>query len=179
MPDTAAITPFTIDTPQADLDDLRQRLLTTRWPDAQTVDDTSQGPRLEKVRALVDHWATAYDWRRTEALLNSWGQHTTRIDGLDVHFLHVRSSVPGARPLLLTHGWPGSVLEFRHAIGPLTDPVAHGGDGGRLPPRDPEPARIRVLREAHHDRVEHRPHREGLVGADVPARVHGLVRPGR
>lgn len=127
MHDTTTVTPFTLDVPQADLDDLRRRLLATRWPERETVEDTSQGPRLEKVQALVDHWATAYDWRRTEGLLNSWGQHTTTIDGLEVHFLHVRSAVPGARPLLLTHGWPGSVLEFRHAIGPLTDPVAHGG----------------------------------------------------
>ncbi|WP_181436637.1 MULTISPECIES: epoxide hydrolase family protein [unclassified Curtobacterium] len=127
MDDTTTVTPFTLDVPQADLDDLRRRLLATRWPERETVEDTSQGPRLEKVQALVDHWATAYDWRRTEGLLNSWGQHTTTIDGLEVHFLHVRSAVPGARPLLLTHGWPGSVLEFRHAIGPLTDPVAHGG----------------------------------------------------
>nr|UXN30303.1 epoxide hydrolase 1 [Curtobacterium flaccumfaciens] len=128
MPDTTVITPFTLDVPQAELDDLRGRLSETRWPDAETVEDTSQGPRLEKVRALVEHWTTEYDWRRTEALLNGWGQHTTHIDGLEVHFLHVRSAVPGARALLLTHGWPGSVLEFRHAIGPLTDPVAHGGD---------------------------------------------------
>ena len=127
MHDTTTVTPFTLDVPQADLDDLRRRLLATRWPERETVEDSSQGPRLEKVQALVDHWATAYDWRRTEGLLNSWGQHTTTIDGLEVHFLHVRSAVPGARPLLLTHGWPGSVLEFRHAIGPLTDPVAHGG----------------------------------------------------
>ncbi|QQD77212.1 alpha/beta fold hydrolase [Curtobacterium sp. YC1] len=128
MPDSAPITPFTLDVPQRELDDLRRRLLATRWPDAETVDDTSQGPRLEKVRALVEHWATDHDWRRTEALLNDWGQYTTEIDGLDVHFLHVRSAVPGARPLLLTHGWPGSVLEFRHVIDPLTDPEAHGGD---------------------------------------------------
>ncbi|MBI9115604.1 epoxide hydrolase family protein [Sanguibacter suaedae] len=124
---TTAVTPFVLDVPQADLDDLRRRLLATRWPDRETVTDTSQGPTLEKMQRLVDHWATAYDWRRTEALLNGWGQHTTTIDGLDIHFLHVRSAVAGARPLLLTHGWPGSVLEFRHAIGPLTDPEAHGG----------------------------------------------------
>ncbi|PZE96063.1 epoxide hydrolase family protein [Curtobacterium sp. MCBD17_008] len=127
MSDQAAITPFTLDVPQEELDELRQRLLATRWPDRETVPDTSQGPRLEKIRALVEHWATDYDWRRVETLLNGWGQHTTTIDGLDVHFLHVRSAEPGARPLLLTHGWPGSVLEFRHAIGPLTDPVSHGG----------------------------------------------------
>ncbi|GAA1130605.1 MULTISPECIES: epoxide hydrolase family protein [Micrococcales] len=125
--DTAAIIPFTLDIPQADLDDLRQRLLNTRWPDQETVGDTSQGPKLEKIKALVEHWATSYDWRKTEALLNSWGQYMTNIDGLDIHFLDIRSTVPGARPLLLTHGWPGSVLEFRHAISALTDPEAHGG----------------------------------------------------
>ena len=124
---STAVVPFTLEVPQADLDDLRRRLLATRWPDRETVTDTSQGPRLEKVQALVEHWATAYDWRRTEALLNGWGQFTTEIDGLEVHFVHVRSAVPGARALLLTHGWPGSVLEFRHAVGPLTDPEAHGG----------------------------------------------------
>jgi pimeloyl-ACP methyl ester carboxylesterase len=127
MVDTTTVTPFTLDVPQGDLDDLRRRLHSTRWPERETVEDTSQGPRLTKVQALVDHWATAYDWRRTEALLNGWGQFTTAIDGLPIHFLHIRSTVPGARPLLLTHGWPGSVLEFRHAIGPLTDPEAHGG----------------------------------------------------
>ena len=124
---TDAVLPFTLDVAQADLDDLQRRLVNTRWPERETVGDTSQGPRLEKVQALVRHWSTDYDWRRTEALLNGWGQFTTSVDGLDVHFLHVRSAVPGARPLLLTHGWPGSVLEFRHAIGPLTDPEAHGG----------------------------------------------------
>lgn len=124
---TTAITPFALHVPQADLDDLRERLLRTRWPDRETVDDTTQGPRLAKIRALVDHWSTGYDWRRTESLLNGWGQFTTTIDGLEIHFVHVRSTVPGSRPLLLTHGWPGSVLEFRHAVGPLTDPLAYGG----------------------------------------------------
>lgn len=122
-----AISPFTLHIPQAHIDDLRQRLLHTRWPDRETVNDTTQGPKLAKIRRLVDYWATEYDWRKTEALLNDWGQYTTTIDGLKIHFLHIRSAVPGARPLLLTHGWPGSVLEFRHAIGPLTDPQAHGG----------------------------------------------------
>lgn len=127
LADPTTITPFTLHIPQGDLDDLRQRLLNTRWPDKETVDDTTQGPQLAKIRQLVDHWTTNYNWRKTESLLNDWGQYTTIIDGVQVHFLHVRSSVPGARPLLLTHGWPGSVLEFRHAIGPLTDPEAHGG----------------------------------------------------
>ncbi|PPB48671.1 epoxide hydrolase [Arthrobacter pityocampae] len=125
--EAANITPFHLEIPAADLDDLRRRIQSTRWPDRETVPDTSQGPRLEKLQALADHWASGYDWRRTESMLNAWGQFTTRIDGLDIHFLHIRSSVPGAHAVLLTHGWPGSVLEFRHVIGPLTDPDAHGG----------------------------------------------------
>ena len=125
--DPTAIDPFTLHIPEADLDDLQRRLQHTRWPDQETVDDTTQGPQLTKIRQLVERWATGYDWRETETLLNGWGQYTTSIDGLEIHFVHVRSGVPGARPLLLTHGWPGSVLEFRHAVGPLTDPEAHGG----------------------------------------------------
>jgi microsomal epoxide hydrolase len=121
------VRPFTLAVPQADLDDLKARLARTRWPDRETVDDTSQGPPLEDVRALVERWKDGYDWRTCERLLNGSGQHVTEIDGLDIHFLHVRSPEPNAVPLLLTHGWPGSVLEFRHVIGPLTDPVAHGG----------------------------------------------------
>ena len=124
------VSPFHLAVPEAELDALRQRLALTRWPDQETVDDTSQGPRLAKIQALVQHWANDYDWRPTEALLNNLGQHTTTIDGLDVHFLHVRSPEPGAVPMLMTHGWPGSVLEFRHVIGPLTDPVGHGGNAG-------------------------------------------------
>lgn len=135
MTDTASTAPavhpqvraFDPAVPQAALDDLRQRLELTRWPDPETVADTSQGPRLAKLQALVDHWLHRYDWQRAESLLAGLGQSVTEIDGLDVHFLHVRSPEPDAMPLLLTHGWPGSVLEFRHVIGPLTDPVAHGG----------------------------------------------------
>ncbi len=122
------IKPFHLDIPQTDLDDLSQRLARTRWPDPETVDDTSQGPPLAKLKALVDYWRTEYDWRRCETLLNGLGQHRTEIDGLGIHFLHVSSNEPNAMPLLMTHGWPGSVLEFRDVIGPLVDPVAHGGD---------------------------------------------------
>ena len=118
----------TLDVPEADLDDLRRRLAHVRWPAGRTVTDTTQGPTEEKLRALVEHWATAYDWRRVEAELNAWGRYRTRIDGLDIDFLHVRSPEPDALALVLTHGWPGSVLEFRRMIGPLTDPAAHGGD---------------------------------------------------
>lgn len=123
-----AVRPFHLSIPQTQLDDLRQRLAQTRWPDAETVGDTSQGPQLAKLQALVRHWQDGYDWRRCERLLNGLGQYHTEIDGLDIHFLHVRSPNPDAIPLLLTHGWPGSVLEFREVIGPLTDPAAHGGD---------------------------------------------------
>lgn len=126
-----AVRPFHLSIPQAQLDDLRQRLAQTRWPDPETVPDTSQGPQLAKLQALVARWQDGYDWRRCERLLNGFGQYHTEIDGLDIHFLHVRSPNPDAIPLLLTHGWPGSVLEFREVIGPLTNPAAHGGD-----PRD-------------------------------------------
>ncbi|RVV97921.1 epoxide hydrolase [Mesobaculum littorinae] len=126
MSDT--IHPFTLDIPPADLDDLHDRLSRIRWPDPSPVEDGRQGPPLVKLRDLVERWKDGYDWRRCEALLNGWGQHLTRIDGTDIHFLHVRSAHAEAMPLLLTHGWPGSVLEFRHVIEPLVNPTAHGGD---------------------------------------------------
>ncbi len=122
-----AITPFTLAIPQADLDDLNRRLDQTRWPDKETVDDWTQGSPLTKVQALCAHWRSGYDWRRAEARLNALGQYKTEIDGLGIHFLHVRSKHPEAMPLLVTHGWPGSVMEFMKVIGPLTDPTAHGG----------------------------------------------------
>lgn len=122
-----AIVPFRAEAPQALLDDLTARLAHTRWPERETVADWSQGAPLDKVRALVETWRTAYDWRRCEAALNAWPQFRTVVDGLPIHFLHVRSPHSQAMPLVLTHGWPGSVLEFLKVIGPLTDPVAHGG----------------------------------------------------
>jgi len=122
------IEPFHLAIPEAQLDDLRGRLSRTRWPDRETVTDTSQGPSLEKIQALVAYWRDRYDWRRCETMLNGFGQHRISIDGLKIHFLHVRSPEPDAMPLILTHGWPGSVLEFHKMIGPLTDPLAHGGD---------------------------------------------------
>ena len=121
------IEPFTLHVPDEDLADLRRRLAAVRWPAGETVTDTSQGPTRDKLAALVAHWRDKYDWRACEAALNGLGQHRTTIDGLDIDFLHVRSAEPGALPLIMTHGWPGSVLEFRKVIGPLTDPVAHGG----------------------------------------------------
>jgi pimeloyl-ACP methyl ester carboxylesterase len=125
-----AIRPFRIDIPQADLDDLRDRLARTRWPDQLPGVGWDYGIALDDVRELAEYWRTAYDWRVPERRLNSFPQFTTQIDGQAVHFLHVRSASPGALPLIMTHGWPGSVVEFMEVIGPLTDPGAHGGDPG-------------------------------------------------
>ena len=122
-----AITPFTLAVPEQELIDLRARLAATRWPEKETVADWTQGSPLAKVQALCEYWRTGYDWRRCETHLNSLGQYKTEIDGLGIHFLHVRSPHAEAMPLLMTHGWPGSVLEFMKVIGPLTDPVAYGG----------------------------------------------------
>jgi pimeloyl-ACP methyl ester carboxylesterase len=122
------ITPFRIEVPEADLDDLRQRLRRTRWPDPETVDDWSQGVPLRYLQRLCGYWADTYDWRVTEARLNAWPQLTVEVDGLGIHVLDARSPHPGALPLVLTHGWPGSVVEFLDVLGPLTDPPAHGGD---------------------------------------------------
>ena len=122
------IRPFTVAIPDAEIEDLRHRLARTRWPDPETVADWSQGVRLQHARSLVEHWQREYDWRRFESELNRLPHFLTQIDGLDIHFIHVRSTNPNALPLLLTHGWPGSVVELLKVIGPLTDPVAYGGD---------------------------------------------------
>ena len=122
------IIPFQIDIPETNLDDLRRRLRQTRWPEAETVDDWSQGVPLAYLRDLCDYWQENYNWRACEASLNRFPQFRTTIDGLDIHFVHVRSPHESAVPLVMTHGWPGSVVEFHKVIGPLTDPVAHGGD---------------------------------------------------
>lgn len=117
------IRPFTLDVPQAEIDDLHRRLDLARWPEQEPVRDWSQGTPLATLRELVEYWRRDYDWRQCEARLNALGQHVTEIDGLDVHFLHVRSSRPDAVPLIITHGWPGSVIEFLEAIPLLTEPA--------------------------------------------------------
>ena len=122
-----AIRTFRIDVPEADLVDLRRRIAATRWPDRETVRDQSQGVKLAKLQALVRYWGTDYDWRKAETKLNALPQFVTRIDGLDIQFIHVRSKEPNALPLIMTHGWPGSPLELLKVIGPLTDPKAYGG----------------------------------------------------
>lgn len=127
-PTPALVRPFTVSIPDSEIHDLKQRLAATRWPDPETVSDWSQGVRVENARSLVDYWQRGYDWRRVESELNRFPQFLTEIDGLDIHFIHVRSGNPHAMPLLLTHGWPGSILEFLKLIGPLTDPVSYGAD---------------------------------------------------
>jgi pimeloyl-ACP methyl ester carboxylesterase len=122
-----AVRPFRVDVPETALIDLRRRLAAARWPDPQTVGDRSQGVQLARLQTLVHHWETAYDWRKAEAKLNRLPQFLTQIDGLDIHFIHVRSRHPNALPLVMTHGWPGSVFELLKVVGPLTDPAAYGG----------------------------------------------------
>jgi pimeloyl-ACP methyl ester carboxylesterase len=124
---SAEVRPFTIDTPAEALDDLAARLAATRWPEAETVDDWSQGTPLAYARELATYWADTYDWPARQARLNRFEQYLTELDGLDIHFIHQRSPHPDAFPLLITHGWPGSVAEFDAIIEPLVDPVAHGG----------------------------------------------------
>ncbi|MDE2562254.1 MAG: epoxide hydrolase [Sphingomonadales bacterium] len=121
------IRPFRLDVPQEQLDDLVRRIDLTRWPEKETVSDWTQGVPLAALRELVSYWRDDYDWRACEAWLNETGQFVTEIDRLDIHFLHVRSRHENATPLVMTHGWPGSVMEFRAVVGPLTDPEAHGG----------------------------------------------------
>jgi pimeloyl-ACP methyl ester carboxylesterase len=122
-----AIRPFKIHVTDEAIADLRRRIVATRWPDKETVSDDSQGVRLAKIQPLVRYWGTAYDWRKAEARLNALPQFVTNIDGLDIQFVHVRSKHANALPLIMTHGWPGSVLELVKVIAPLTDPTAHGG----------------------------------------------------
>jgi pimeloyl-ACP methyl ester carboxylesterase len=124
--DATAIRPFHVAIPQEAIDDLRRRLASTRWPERETVDDEAQGAQLAKTQELVRYWTTDYDWREAEAKLNALPQFITTIDGLDIHFIHVRSKQENAMPLIMTHGWPGSVFEFLKTIDPLTDPTAHG-----------------------------------------------------
>ncbi len=121
-------TPFRTQVPESALEDLRDRLRRTRWPEDETVGDWSQGVPAAYLRELCSYWAETYDWRAAEFRLNAIPQFKTEIDGLGIHYLHARSPHPGALPLILSHGWPGSVFEFLEVIGPLTDPVAHGGD---------------------------------------------------
>ena len=123
----SAVRPFRIEVPQGEIDELRRRINATRWPARELVTDRSQGVQLAAIQNLARYWATEYDWRRCEARLNALPQFKTEIDGVGIHFIHVGSAHPNALPLIMTHGWPGSVVELLETIGPLTDPTAHGG----------------------------------------------------
>src|SRR6266849_883898 len=124
---TKDATPFKVHVPQAELDDLKKRLTAARWPDRGPAADWSEGVPLAKAQALIEYWRTRYDWRRAESSLNGLPQFRTQIDGLGIYFIHVRSKRENALPIILTHGWPGSIIEFLQVIGPLVDPTAHGG----------------------------------------------------
>ncbi|HKC35781.1 MAG TPA: epoxide hydrolase, partial [Chitinophagaceae bacterium] len=126
-PSNETIRPFKVHVPKKDLDDLRKRILAARWPDKETVSDQSQGAALDKLQTLVHYWGTEYDWRKAEAKLNALPQFITKIDGVDIYFIHVRSKEPNAMPLIITHGWPGSIFEMLKIIDPLTNPAAYGG----------------------------------------------------
>ena len=122
-----AVRPFSINFPEGDLEELRRRIAATRWADRETVTDDTQGVQLETIKKLAGYWALNHDWRKAETRLNALPQFLTEIDGLDIHFLHVRSKHEDALPLIITHGWPGSIIEQLKVVGPLTDPTAHGG----------------------------------------------------
>ncbi|HSC05455.1 MAG TPA: epoxide hydrolase, partial [Steroidobacteraceae bacterium] len=122
-----AIRPFRINVPEEALLDLRRRVVATRWPERETVTDQSQGVQLAKIQPLIQYWGTDYDWRKAEAKLNALPQFVTTIDGVDIQFVHVKSRHPNAMPLIMTHGWPGSIFELLKVVGPLTDPTAYGG----------------------------------------------------
>src|SRR5688500_6675174 len=122
-----SVRPFRVNVPEADLADLRRRIAATRWPSRELVKDRSQGVQLATLKELARYWSTEYDWRKAEARLNAYPQFVTKIDGVDIHFIHVKSRHPNAMPLIMTHGWPGSVIELLETIGPLTDPTKHGG----------------------------------------------------
>jgi pimeloyl-ACP methyl ester carboxylesterase len=126
--DPQAIQPFHVNIADKELADLRNRIAATRWPDKETVSDRSQGAQLAHLQALVRYWGTDYDWRKAEAQLNNLAQYVTTLDGVEIHFIWVRSPHPNALPMIMTHGWPGSVFEFIKVVGPLTDPTAHGGN---------------------------------------------------
>src|SRR5499425_3262343 len=124
----AAIRPFTVEIPEAEIEALGARVAATRWPHKELVDDWSQGVQLAMLQELARYWAADYDWRRVEAELNALPQFKTEIDGLDIHFIHVRSPHENALPVIITHGWPGSVIELLNIIDPLTNPTAHGAN---------------------------------------------------
>ena len=181
MPVTAeatAIRPFQIEVPEEQLAELRRRIEATRWPSDELVGDRSQGVQLATLQALARYWATEYDWRKCEARLNALPQFTTEIDGVEIHFIHVRSRHENALPLIMTHGWPGSVIELLDDHRPADRPDRSRRHArGRVPPGAAVPARLRVLGRADRARLGVRPHRTRVGGADAPPRLHRATSP--
>ena len=180
-PGGIAVRPFTIpEVAGAELEALRERIAATRWPSRELVADRSQGVQLATIQELARYWATDYDWRKCEAKLNALPQFTTEIDGVDIHFIHVKSPHADALPLIMTHGWPGSVMELLETVGPLTDPTAHGGAASdAFDLVLPSLPGFGFSAEPAEARLGPRPHRARLGGADAPPRLHPLRRPGR
>ena len=176
-----AIRPFPqLNVPEAELDDLRRRIKATRWPTSELVADDSQGVQLATTQALAPYWATDYDWRKIEAKLNAIPQFVTEIDGQDIQFIHVRSKHDNALPLIITHGWPGSIIEQMKVIGPLTDPTAHGAsasDAFHLV--IPSMPGYGYLARADHTRLGSDTHCQSLGRADAAARIQPVRRAGR
>ena len=179
MDEHSEVTPFRIDIPQADLDDLRDRLARTRWPDQLPGVGWDYGIPLDYVRELASYWRDGYDWRVHEARLNGFGQFVTTIDGARVHFLHIRSAVPDAMPLIITHGWPGSVVEFWDIIGPLTDPAAFGGSRATRFIWSSRPFPATVLRADPGPGLGRAPGGAGLGHADVTSGLPAVRGTGR
>ena len=173
------IRPFHIEVPEEALEDLRRRIAATRWPSRELVADRSQGVQSATIQALARYWASEYDWRTAEARLNALPQFTTTIDGVEIHFLHVKSPHEQALPLIATHGWPGSVIELLDTIGPDRPDRARRHPRGRLPPGAAVAAWLRLLGRADRARLGVRPHRTRVGGADGPPRLQPLCRPGR
>ena len=175
-----AIRPFRVDVPEERLVDLRRRLAATQWPEKETVADETQGVQLATIQQLVRYWQTSHDWRKVEARLNALPQFITEIDGLDIHFIHVRSKHDNALPMIVTHGWPGSIIEQMKIIDPLTESHRAWRERiGRLPPRDPVAAGLRLLREADGARMEPGQHRQGVGDAHATPRLHQVRGTGR
>ncbi len=173
--DGSTIRPFRINVPEEALTDLRRRIAATRWPERETVTDASQGVQLATIQKLARYWATEYDWRKCEAKLNALPHFITEIDGLDIHFIHVRSKHENALPIIVTHGWPGSVVEQLKIIDPLDQSHRPWRERvGCLPRRDPVDAGLRLLGQADDHRLGPHPHRPRLDRADEAPRLHAI-----
>ncbi len=174
------ITPFTLDVPQADLDDLRARIEASRLPAPIGADDWSTGVPLGVLQDGLDYWSSTFDWRALEQRVNELPQFLTEIDGQRFHFLHVESSQADATPIVLLHGWPGSFLEFLDVIPLLTEPAANGAsERSGVQRRGAEPAGLRLVDAARRRELDDQPHRQGRCGADGAARLRAIRHPGR